>query len=156
MAMDTQAKVEQLLHEYVDCIDEQRYEEWPELFLASGRYRIVTREQLRENLRIGVLECRNRAMMRDRIYSMQNANIFAPHRYRHLLGSIRIESEAAGVLKVRSGFAVVRIMGDGKSDLFLSGAYLDEIDATGEQPRFVARTVVLDSSRVDTLIVIPV
>jgi 3-phenylpropionate/cinnamic acid dioxygenase small subunit len=154
--MDTKNKVEQLLHDYADCIDEERYEDWPELFLPSASYRIVTREQLRDKLRIGVMECRNRAMMRDRIYSMRNANIFAPHHYRHLLGSIRVVSEADGVAKVRSGFALVRIMGDGRTDLFLSGAYVDEIDLQGEQPRFAQRTVVLDSSRVDTLIVIPV
>lgn len=154
--MDIRNRIEELLHGYADCIDEQRYEEWPELFLEAGSYRIVTREQLRENLRIGVLECRNRAMMRDRIYSMRNANIFAPHHYRHLPGAMRIVSEAEGVAQVRSGFAVVRIMGDGRTDLFLSGSYVDEIDVRGEQARFVRRTVVLDSSRVDTLIVIPV
>jgi anthranilate 1,2-dioxygenase small subunit len=154
--MEQRDKIETLLHAYIDCIDEQRYEEWPELFLENGKYSIVTREQLKENLRIGVLECRNRAMMRDRIYSMHNANIFSPHHYRHLLGSIRIEGISDDIARVRSGFAVVRIMVDGNTDLFLSGAYQDEIDVSGEQARFVRRTVVLDSSRVDTLIVIPV
>lgn len=154
--MEQRDKIETLLNAYIDCIDEQKYEDWPELFLEDGKYSIVTREQLDDNLRIGIIECRNRAMMRDRIYSLRNANIFSPHHYRHLVGSIRIEGISDGIAKVRSGFAVVRIMLDGKTDLFLSGAYQDEVDVSGEAARFVRRTVVLDSSRVDTLIVIPV
>lgn len=46
-------------------------------------------------------------------------------------------------------------MHNGDSILFASGSYLDRIDIAAEEARFIERTVVLDSQKIDTLIAIP-
>ena len=46
-------------------------------------------------------------------------------------------------------------MYDGASDLFVSGAYLDEMNDDDGKLTLRRRDVVLDSRRVDTLLVIP-
>jgi len=49
----------------------------------------------------------------------------------------------------------VRVMHDGEMSLFAAGRYLDRIDVTSQPYRFIERVVVLDSQKIDTLLVIP-
>ena len=57
--------------------------------------------------------------------------------------------------EVRSNFIAVRIMHDGEMSLFAAGRYLDRVDISAEPYRFIERLVVLDSQKIDTLLVIP-
>ena len=56
---------------------------------------------------------------------------------------------------MRSNFIAVRIMHDGEMSLFAAGRYLDRIDLSAEPYRFIERLVILDSQKIDTLLVIP-
>jgi len=57
----------------------------------------------------------------------------------------------------RTSFMVVRIMHTGETTMFVTGRYDDRIRLDGpEGPRFVEKTVVLDSRRIDTLLAIPI
>jgi anthranilate 1,2-dioxygenase small subunit len=38
------AKVQELLHAYVECIDEDRLEDWPKFFAQDCLYQIIPRE----------------------------------------------------------------------------------------------------------------
>jgi 3-phenylpropionate/cinnamic acid dioxygenase small subunit len=52
---------------------------------------------------------------------------------------------------------VVRIMHTGETMLFVTGRYDDRIRLDEpDGPRFVEKTVVLDSRRIDTLLAIPI
>ena len=57
--------------------------------------------------------------------------------------------------ETRSNFFVARIMHDGGTSLFVTGRYLDRIDVSQRPYRFIERLVVLDSQKIDTLLVIP-
>jgi len=149
-------RVRPLYDAYADCIDEERYEEWPEFFEDVCFYQITTREAHRKSMPIGIIQCNSKGMLIDRIGSMKKANIFEPQRYRHLLGALHVEPGENGTIRARMGFGVVRILESGDSMLFLSGIWHDEIVETTEGLRFRKKITVLDSSRVDTLLVVPV
>ena len=149
-------RVRPLYDAYADCIDEERYEEWPEFFEDVCFYQITTREAHRKSMPIGIVQCNSKGMLIDRIGSMKRANIFEPQRYRHLLGALHVEAAENGTIRARMGFGVVRILESGDSMLFLSGIWHDEIVETTEGLRFREKIAVLDSSRVDTLLVVPV
>ncbi|MGF6643290.1 aromatic-ring-hydroxylating dioxygenase subunit beta [Paraburkholderia sp. GAS82] len=149
-------RVRPLYDAYADCIDEERYQEWPDFFEDVCFYQITTREARRKSLPIGIIQCNSKGMLIDRINSMKKANIFEPQRYRHLLGALHVETTEDGTIRTRMGFAVVRIMESGDSMLFLSGVWHDEIVETTEGLLFREKIAVLDSSCVDTLIVVPV
>ena len=93
-------------------------------------------------------------MLVDRVMALRRANIFEPHRYRHIVGPIRV-GRIGTVAQVRSNFIAVRIMHDGEMSLFAAGRYLDRIDVSAEPYRFIERLVILDSQKIDTLLVIP-
>jgi anthranilate 1,2-dioxygenase small subunit len=146
--------IEDLLAEYAEAIDDGELERWPGFFTADGEYQIITRESHDAGLPIGILYCDSRGMMEDRIRALRTANIYEPHSYRHLLGRPRFEVRDDG-FDVRSNFCVFRIAQDGETATFATGRYLDRIVRDGEALRFRKRRVVLDSRRVDILLVLP-
>jgi 3-phenylpropionate/cinnamic acid dioxygenase small subunit len=140
---------------YADCIDDDRLEEWPDFFVENCRYLITSRESHAAGLRHGIIYCASRGMLKDRVMALRRANIYEAQRYRHILGPTRIDRVEGGVAVARSNFLAVRIMHDGDSQLFATGRYLDRIDVSTRPLRFIERTVVLDSQKIDTLLVIP-
>ena len=147
--------IHELIGEYAERIDEDRLEEWPELFTDPFRYLVISRSNYAAGLRQGIIYCATRGMLLDRVFAIRRANLFEPHRYRHVVGPIRVKSVADGVAVVHSHFMAARIMVDGTTMLFATGRYLDRIDVSGAAYRFRERTVVLDSDKVDTLLAIP-
>jgi len=147
--------VHDLIGAYVDCIDEDRLESWPDMFVEPCRYLVISRANHAAGLRQGVMYAASRGMLLDRVFSIRKANLFEPHRYRHVIGPIRVKSVADNVAVVHSHFIVARIMQDGATSLFATGRYLDRIDLSGPTYRFLERIVVLDSDKIDTLLAIP-
>ena len=91
-------------------------------------------------MRQGVMYAASRGMLLDRVFSIRRANIFEPHRYRHVVGPIRLKAVEGGVAVVHSHFVAVRIMHDGATMLFASGRYLDRIDISPMPFRFSERS----------------
>jgi anthranilate 1,2-dioxygenase small subunit len=94
-------------------------------------------------------------MLLDRVFSIRRANLFEPHRYRHVIGPIRVKEIKGDSALVHSHFIVARIMHDGVTTVFATGRYLDKIDISAGDFRFRERIVVLDSDKIDTLLAIP-
>lgn len=146
--------IEDLLDGYAEAIDDGQIERWPGFFIENGTYQIITRESHDAGLPIGILYCDSRGMMEDRVRALRTANIYEPHVYRHLLGRPHFERNGDG-FDVRSNFCVFRIAQDGETVTFATGRYLDRVVEDGGALRFEARRVVLDSRRVDILLVLP-
>ena len=147
--------VHDLIGAYVDCIDEDRLESWPDMFVEPCRYLVISRANHAAGLRQGVMYAASRGMMLDRVFAIRRANIFEPHRYRHVVGPIRVQSVEGSVAVVHSNFIAARIMHDGGTSLFATGRYLDRIDVSAEPFRFIEKVVLLDSEKIDTLLAIP-
>ena len=149
MAADTiRQRIEDFIHDYAHCIDDDRLEEWPDYFTDSCRYQIIDRENHARGSVVGVMNCDSQGMLRDRILALRDANIYEPHVYRHLISAIRI--------RVQTSYAVIRTMQDGDVTMFSSGKYLDKIVLENDCLLFRERLVICDSIRVDTLMVIPI
>lgn len=152
---ETRAAVEDALNDQAFAIDDDELERWPEFYTEDGFYQIIPRETHEANLPMGVMFCDGRGMMIDRIEALRTANIFEPHTYSHLLGRPGLSNGEAGVIEARTNFQVSRTMQGGSSELFAAGKYLDTFDTSGEQPLIKKRLVVLESRRIDILIVFP-
>ena len=148
-------QVEALLTRYIRVIDEDRLEEWPDLFTETCLYRIITRENLEQNMALAVMEGRSRGMLRDRVTGYRRINVYEPQRYSHQVSALEMELVDARTVRCRSNYLVVRTVTDGTMTLFSTGTYLDKIVLEESGARFEERIVVQDSRRVETLLVIP-
>jgi anthranilate 1,2-dioxygenase small subunit len=152
---ETTARVTSMLADYANAIDSDDLEAWPDYFASDARYRITTAFNLSRGLPIGIIDCRNRNMIEDRVAALRKANIYEPQRYRHILSAVRLTAREGAKVTAETAFMVVRTMIDGSQDLFVSGCYVDVIDFAGDRPVFADKLVVLDSDKIDTLLAIP-
>lgn len=141
--------------DYVHCIDDDRLEEWPGFFVEAGRYRVITRENRELGLPASLIYCDGQGMLRDRISALRTANIFEPQVYCHMVSAVQVIEADRGSWRTRANFTVTRTMAEGDMSIFACGRYLDRIVEEDGDLKFAERTVVLDSRRVDTLLVIP-
>ena len=148
-------RVAQLNAEYARAIDDDRLEDWPGFFTEPCLYSITSAENHRLKLPAGIIYADSQGMLKDRVAALREANIYERQAYRHLVGLPARMGESGGELRAETPFLVVRIMRDGRMDLFATGRYLDVIVEEGVALRFRARVVVCDSARIDTLLAIP-
>ena len=156
--IETQFAIQQLNAAYAQAIDDNRLEDWPNFFTGEGRYRVTTSDNFERGLPLSLIYATSQAMLRDRVLSLREANIYEAQRYRHIVGLPLVERAADGSLTAQTSFVVVRIMHTGESLLFASGVYRDRIWMPSEadlNPKFAERVVVLDSRQIDTLLAIP-
>ncbi len=97
MDIEVHFKVQDLNARYVQAIDDNRLEAWPDFFVDDGRYRITTAENVARGLPIGLMYAISRAMLRDRMRSLRDANVYEAQRYRHVLGAPLLEAGDGGV-----------------------------------------------------------
>jgi 3-phenylpropionate/cinnamic acid dioxygenase small subunit len=155
MDIDLYLKVQELNARYAQTIDEDRLEAWPDFFTENARYRIATAENLQQGLPLALVYANSRAMLRDRVRALRDANVYEAQRYRHILGPPLLERGEGDQLRALTSFMVARIMHTGETMLFATGRYEDRIVLEPEGLRFAEKLVVLDSRQVDTLLAIP-
>jgi 3-phenylpropionate/cinnamic acid dioxygenase small subunit len=145
----------QLNADYARALDDDRLEAWPAFFTEPCLYLITTADNHRQGLTAGVMYADSQGMLHDRVAALREANVYERQTYRHLIGLPAIVGESEGVVRAETPFLVVRIMRDGRMDLFASGRYLDLLADEGAGLRFRERLVVCDGNRFDTLLAIP-
>jgi len=140
---------------YAETIDSDRLEQWPDFFAPDAHYRITHVENEQQGLPAGIVWADSRAMLEDRVAALREANIYERQAYRHVVGLPSLDAGTDGAVHAETPFLVVRVMRDGSMDLFATGRYVDLMVEEGGTLRFRERVVVCDSSRVDTLLAIP-
>jgi anthranilate 1,2-dioxygenase small subunit len=141
--------------DYARCIDDDRLEQWPDHFHGRCVYKVTTAANYREGLEAGLIFANSRGMLADRVSALREANIYERQSYRHILGLPSILSEADGEVRSETSFLVARILQDGDTDIFVTGRYLDTYKVEHGQVKLNERIVVCDSSRIDTLLALP-
>ena len=86
MNVETLFRVAALNTEYANCIDADRLEEWPGLFLEQCLYKITTADNHRRGYAAGLVYADSRAMLTDRVPALREANIYERQSYRHIVG----------------------------------------------------------------------
>jgi anthranilate 1,2-dioxygenase small subunit len=140
---------------YIRCIDNNALEAWPNFFLDQCLYKVTTAENHRLGFQAGIIYADTKGMLIDRVQALRQANIYEQQSYRHILGLPNIVKNGGAEAETETPFLVVRIMHDGQSDVFATGVYLDTVRLSGGDLKFASRVVVCDSSRVDTLMALP-
>ena len=154
MDIETVLKVQDLQARYVQALDDDRLEAWPDFLTDACRYLVATADNLAQGYPLGMIYATSRAMLRDRVRSLREANVYEAQRYRHMIGPPVIEAGEGGVVHAHTSFMVVRTMHTGETVMFATGRYDDRI-VLESSPRFAEKVVVLDSRVVDTLLAIP-
>jgi len=158
MPIELQLEVQNLNARYAEAIDDNNLEAWPDFFTPEGHYRVTTAENFEKGLPLAMIYATSRAMLRDRVRSLRDANVYEAQRYRHLIGPALIREQESGEVHAQTSFMVARIMHTGETTLFATGRYRDRIVLGAGQDggaQFAQKIVILDSHLIDTLLAIP-
>lgn len=140
---------------YVHAIDDDALESWPEFFGDPCLYRITHRLDERAGRAFGMIYADSKAMLRDRVSSLRDVNIYEAQTYRHIINPPLVTDVNDTHVRATTSFIVVRTMQTGEMTVFAAGLYRDVVEMTGTHPVFVEKTVVLDSPAIDTLLALP-
>jgi anthranilate 1,2-dioxygenase small subunit len=148
--------VANLQNAYVQAIDDDRLDEWPEFFTEQCLYQIMPRENFDEGLPAALVMCDSKGMLVDRIVSFRQANIYNLHFARHIIGIPRILESRDGVIKAETNYAIFQTQMDGETSVFQVGRYLDTIVSAADGMKFKEKVCVFDTYRVHRLLSTPI
>jgi len=141
-----------LMAEYGMALDEDRLEDWVELFVEDFDYRVVTRENVQQNLPNVLMWCDNKNMLRDRVESYRNVNEYNLHYDRHVIGPLRMLGEST----FEASYSLFQTDLEGNSRLFSVGRYRVEAVIKDGAPRIRTMLVVADTGTIPSLLATPI
>jgi anthranilate 1,2-dioxygenase small subunit len=145
-----------LMAEYAMLIDEDKLEDWVELFAEECDYRVVIRENVEQGLPNILMWCDNKNMLRDRVESYRNVNEYNPHYDRHILGPLRITGHENNLWRFDVSYSLFQTSLEGESRLFSVGRYQVEALLNSESAQLKTVTVVADTGLVPSLLATPI
>lgn len=145
-----------LMAEYAMAIDEDRLEDWVELFDERCDYRVVTRENVEQDLPNVLMWCDNKDMLRDRIDSYRNVNEYNLHYDRHVLGPLVFRSNEGPVWSFDVAYCLFQTTLEGESRLFSVGRYAVEVVFGNGKPLLKTVKVVADTGLIPSLLATPI
>lgn len=149
-------QVTDLYAAYAACIDDGRFQEWPEFFSEDAWYRVVSRENYDRDLPLSTLSLKGRPMMKDRIYGVESTIFHAPYYQRHILSQPRIVDHNDGNFDVEINYCVFRIKRDFAADIFSVGKYIDKIKTESGQLIFTQKFCVFDNDIIPNSLIYPI
>jgi salicylate 5-hydroxylase small subunit len=150
------ASVTELYAEYAACLDDGRFDAWPDFFTENCRYRVVPRENYDRGLPLSTMDLQSRGALLDRVYGVQSTLFHAPYYQRHIIGPARIRGLDGAAIHVEANYLVIRTKRDAPSEVFNAGCYLDRIEQTPGGLRFAEKICVFDSELICNSIIYPI
>ena len=150
--------VEEFNTAYAAALDEQRLDDWAEMFTDDGFYIVISRENADRGMRVGLIYCENKGMIQDRAYALQHTEMFAPRYLRHIIGNLQILGEEPnGDIRARANYVVVQVLFDRPdAKLHQVGVYHDKFRRVGDRLKLAERRCVYDNLLVDNALCLPV
>jgi 3-phenylpropionate/cinnamic acid dioxygenase small subunit len=149
-------EIEQLNSEYGHLLDNERYEEFAELFVEDCLYRVVPRENHLLGLPIAAIHCESKGMIKDRVYAARESTMAEPRTLRHFITNIRILEAGTEAIRTEANVLIMQTMINRMTEIVLSGTYLDRIVRSGGRLRFKERLCIYDSLLLPTSLIAPV
>lgn len=140
-----------LMAEYGMALDEDRLEDWVELFAEDCDYRVVTRENVEQGLPNVLMWCDNKNMLRDRVESYRQVNLYNPHYDRHVIGLLRMLNDST----FEASYSLFQTDLEGNSRLFSVGRYRVEA-VMGDKARIKTMLVIADTGTIPSLLATPI
>jgi 3-phenylpropionate/cinnamic acid dioxygenase small subunit len=154
----TRLALEDLHGAAADALDDERYEDWADLFVDDCRYEIVPIENHRLGLPLALMRCESKGMLLDRIRAIRETAMYVPRTLRHVVSPPRVVGTGGEGLRVRASYAVFETLPDELTRVFNVGTYHDLVVPGGDDGdgwRFRERLCVYDSVLVPNSLVMP-
>ena len=148
-------ELEALYASYAACLNEERFEDWPEFFVERCLYRIVPRENFERGLPLAIWSCESKGALADRVVAIRKTAVYAPRHVRRLVSGIRALGWKDGALEARASYAAFETLLDEHTSVFNVGECRDLIVVEQDRLKFKERTCIFDSMLVPNSLIFP-
>jgi len=149
-------EVEDLYARYAACLDQRRYEEWPEFFTEECVYKLQPRENFDRGLPLCTLAFESKGMLKDRVYGITQTLFHQPYYQRHLVSGLLIVGVDADAIAAEANYLVIRTRKNEPSEVFNCGRYFDRLVRDAGRLKFREKVAVFDSELIPNSIIYPV
>ncbi|MDT7837018.1 aromatic-ring-hydroxylating dioxygenase subunit beta [Aquabacterium sp. OR-4] len=146
----------QLYADYARAVDSGQWDLWPEFFTDDACYRLQPRENHERGFPLATLAFSSKAMLKDRVYGIQETLYHDPYYQRHVVGLPLIHEVQPGRIRCEANYAVFRTKLSEPSTVFNVGRYLDLVVRTPAGLRFASRECIYDSELIPNSIIYPI
>jgi 3-phenylpropionate/cinnamic acid dioxygenase small subunit len=147
--------LEELYADYAACLDEERFEEWPEFFTEPCLYKIIPRENFERGLPLATWLCESKGYLLDRITAIRSTAVYAPRYVRRLVSGIRVLGWSGEVLEVRANYLALETLQDELTRVFNAGQYRDRLVVENARLKFREKLCIFDSILVPNSLIYP-
>ena len=148
---------ERFLIDYADCLDSERYSDWPNYFdEADCRYEIRSRENEDLGLPAAIMYCDTHGMLVDRVTMLKKALTYRHLLLRHFITNIRVIEHDINTMSVRANYQLMQTDNDGVTTLFGVGQY--QLRLVDRDSRWLAAElfVIADTFGIDNMLAVPI
>ena len=151
-----QVAVDEFNARYGKLLDENRLEEWIELFTEDAMYTVIAREAHERGLPMGVMSCEGRNMFIDRVVATRKTLIFAPRYLRHIVSRAVVASFSENILSAEASYVVFQTQVEKPTEIFQCGRYSDEFVVRDGGLRLRKRLCIYDSTIIPNALIFPI
>lgn len=153
---DARYEIEEFNYAYADTLERFDVDGWVEYFTEDGFYHVIARDNEESGLRLGLVYCEGKAMMKDRAYALLNTEMYAP-RYLHLsITNTRALKIDGDLIHATAHYTLIETLVEETSRVHQVGKYRDIFQRTGASLLLKERVCVYDSVMIDNCLVFPV
>jgi 3-phenylpropionate/cinnamic acid dioxygenase small subunit len=152
---DLRLELDALYAEYIGCLDEERFEDWPDFFTEDCLYKIVPRENYERGLPLAIWLCESRGYLKDRVVAIRKTSVYGPRLIRRMVSAIRILGWQDDVLAARVNYAAFETLPDELTRVFNVGQSHDRLVVVGGRLKFKEKICVFDSMLVPNSLIYP-
>jgi anthranilate 1,2-dioxygenase small subunit len=151
-------EVDQFNAAYALALDEQRLNDWVEMFTDDAFYVVISRENADKGMPVGLIYCDSKAMIHDRAFATEKTSMFAPRYLRHIIGNLQIlGDDGRGGIRARANYMVMQVLYDRpEAKIHQVGVYHDVFRRVGGVLKLAERRCVYDNLLVDNALCLPV
>jgi anthranilate 1,2-dioxygenase small subunit len=142
--------------EYAHALDNERFDDWLDLFAEDCLYRVVPRENHLLGLPIALIHCESKGMLKDRVAAARDSTMAEPRTLRHFINNIRVIEATDAEVRAEANVLIVQTMINRMTEIVLAGFYLDRLVREDGRLLFRERLCIYDSLLIPTSLVAPV
>ena len=151
-------EIEEFNTAYAAALDEQRLDDWAEMFTEDAFYVVISRENADRGMPVGLIYCDSKRMIYDRALALEKTAMFAPRYLRHIIGNLQIlDRDDDERIRARANYAVIQVLFDRpEAKLHQVGVYHDVFRRQGGVLKLAERRCIYDSLLIDNALCLPV
>ena len=156
LARELRLDIEEFHTRYCDIVDVGDLEQWPSFFTDDCLYEVRSRENVDQDLPVGLIYCEGRGMIRDRAYAVKHTQMFAPRYLQHFVTNVAIRSITGDEIRARSSYLLLQTLVESPTTIHQSGRYYDTFVRRDGELLLRERRCIYDTTLIANDLVYPI